>query len=260
MPWFGLGVWKSESGEETENAIKYALDAGYVHIDTASLYKNEESVGKAVNGYGIPRKEVFVTTKLWNSDQGYDSTFKALETSLDKMQMDYVDLYLIHWPKGELSVETWKAMEEINEKGLAKAIGVSNFMVNQLEEFLPHCKIVPAVNQVEYHPYLTLTDLREYCQKQGIQLEAWSPIMQGEVTKVPELIEIGEKYGKSPVQVTLRWDLQNSVVTIPKSVKQHRIADNGNIFDFELSEEDMAKINGLNRDHRFGPDPLNFDF
>ncbi len=260
MPWFGLGVWKSKSGEETENAIKYALDAGYIHIDTASLYKNEESVGAAINGSGLPREEVFVTTKLWNSDQGYDSTFKALDDSLSKLQMDYIDLYLIHWPKGDLSVETWKAMEEIYEKGLAKAIGVSNFMVNQLEDFLPNCNVIPAVNQVEYHPYLTLTDLRSYCKGQGIQLEAWSPIMQGEVMNVPELIEIGEKHGKSPAQVTLRWDLQNEVVTIPKSVKQHRVQENGEIFDFELSSEEMATIDGLNRDHRFGPDPLNFDF
>lgn len=260
MPWFGLGVWKSKSGKETENAVKYALDAGYVHIDTASLYANEESVGKAIRESGIAREEVFVTTKIWNTDQGYDSTFKALEISLDKLQMDYVNLYLIHWPKGELSVETWRAMEEIHEKGLAKAIGVSNFMEMHLEDLLPQCKIIPAVNQVECHPYLTCTDLRDYCRSKNIQLEAWSPIMKGEVISVPLLIEYGNKYRKTPAQIALRWELQKEIVTIPKSVKKHRIEENCNVFDFELSMEEVEKINGLNRDHRFGPDPFNYNF
>ncbi len=208
----------------------------------------------------IDRKEIFVTTKLWNSDQGYDSTFSALETSLNKLQMDYVDLYLIHWPKGQNSVDTWKAFEEIYGKGLAKAIGVSNFMVSQLEEFLHHCKIAPAVNQVEFHPYLTLPELETYCKSKSIQLEAWSPIMQGEVMSVALLVEIGNKYSKSPAQVTLRWDLQHEVVTIPKSVQKHRIEENCDIFDFELTSEELQKIGRLNRNHRFGPDPLNFDF
>lgn len=260
MPWFGLGVWRSKSGKETENAVRWAIDAGYIHIDTAALYKNEESVGKAIRESGKDRGEIFVTTKVWNSDQGYDSTFKALEVSLNKLQMDYVDLYLIHWPKGDLSVETWRAMEKIYEKGLAKAIGVSNFMVSQLEEFLPHCEIIPAVNQVEYHPYLTLTDLVNYCRDNSIQLEAWSPIMQGEVVNVPLLKDLGDKYGKSPAQVALRWDVQQDIITIPKSIKQHRIEENCNIFDFELTLEDMSEVSALNRNHRFGPDPLNFDF
>ncbi len=260
MPIFGLGVWRSKSGEETENAVKWAIEAGYIHIDTASLYKNEESVGKGIRGSVKARSEIFVTTKLWNTDQGYDSTFKALETSLEKLQMDYVDLYLIHWPKGKISIETWRAMEKIFQQGKAKAIGVSNFMINQLDEFLPQCEIVPAVNQVEYHPYLTLVDLVTYCKENDIQLEAWSPIMQGEVMNVPLLKEIGEKYNKTPAQVTLRWDLQQSIITIPKSIKQHRIVENSHIFDFELSEEEMGQISNLNRNHRFGPDPLNFDF
>jgi len=260
MPWFGLGVWRSKSGEETENAVKWALEAGYIHIDTASLYKNEESVGNAIRETGIDRQEIFVTTKLWNSDQGYKSTFTALEASLNKLQMDYVDLYLIHWPKGDLSVETWKAFEEIHEKGLAKAIGISNFMLNQLEEFLPHCNIIPTVNQVEFHPYLTLPELEGFCKTKSIQFEAWSPIMQGGVTEVPLLVELGKKYGKSPAQVALRWDLQHAVITIPKSVKKHRIEENCEVFDFELTTEEIRNIDNLNRDHRFGPDPLNFDF
>ncbi len=260
MPWLGLGVWKSRSGKETENAVKWAIEAGYIHIDTASIYKNEESVGKAIRESGIDRSDVFITTKLWNADQGYQSSFIALETSLNKLQMDYVDLYLIHWPKGELSVETWAAFEEIFQSGKAKAIGISNFMMNHLEEFLPHCDIIPAVNQVECHPYLTLQDLRKYCRSHSIQVEAWSPIMKGAVNEVSLLVDIGTRYGKSPAQVALRWDLQHDIVTIPKSVNKHRIEENADIFDFELTAEEMSQIDGLNRHHRYGPDPLNFNF
>ena len=260
MPWLGLGVWRSELGEETENAVKWALDAGYTHVDTASFYQNEESVGKAIKDSGRDRSDVFVTTKLWNSDQGYHSTFAALETSLEKLGMYYIDLYLIHWPKGELSVETWRAMEEIYQKGQARSIGVSNFMVSHLKDFLPHCEIIPAVNQVELHPYLTAVELREFCKSHSIQMEAWSPIMKGEVVNEPVVVEIGNKHGKSPAQVVLRWDLQHEIITIPKSVKQDRIEENRDIFDFVLEPNEMERIDQLNKNHRFGPDPLDFNF
>ncbi|MDA0195184.1 MAG: aldo/keto reductase [Bacteroidetes bacterium] len=260
MPVFGLGVWKSEAGTETENAVTWALETGYIHIDTASLYKNEDSVGKAVKESGIPREQLFITTKVWNTDQGYKSTLKAFDDSLEKLGMDYVDLYLIHWPNGDLSVKTWKALEEIHSQGRSKAIGVSNFMVSHLDEFLPHCNVKPAVNQVEFHPYLQLRELQSFCQTNGIQLEAWAPIMKGHVSEVKELIEIGEKYGKTPPQVTIRWELQLGVITIPKSVRQHRIVENADVFDFELSATDMEVIASLEKNYRYGMDPYNFDF
>jgi len=260
MPVFGLGVWKSQAGSETENAVSWALEAGYIHIDTAALYKNEESVGKAVRESGIQREDLFITTKVWNTDQGYESTLKAFDDSLGKLRMDYADLYLIHWPKGDLSVETWKALEEIHSQGRTKAIGVSNFMVSHLEQFLPHCHVKPAVNQVEFHPYLQLRELQSFCRTNGIQLEAWAPIMKGHVSEVKELIEIGEKYGKTPAQVTIRWELQLGVITIPKSVRQHRINENADVFDFELSDADMEVIASLEKNSRFGMDPYNFDF
>jgi len=208
MPWFGLGVFLSNEGEEVENAVKVALQNGYRHIDTAAIYKNERGVGKAIKESGVPREEIFITSKVWNTDQDYKTTLAAYEVSLEKLQTDYLDLYLIHWPKGKRSVETWKAMEEIYEQGKVKAIGISNFLVHHLEEFLPECKITPAVNQVEFHPELLQPDLLEYCQKRGIQLEAWSPIMKGRVNDIPLMRELGVKYGKKPVQIVLRWDIQ----------------------------------------------------
>jgi diketogulonate reductase-like aldo/keto reductase len=255
MPWFGLGVFLSNEGEEVENAVKVALQCGYRHIDTAAIYKNERGVGKAVKESGIPREEIFITSKVWNTDQGYKTTLAAYEASLEKLQTEYLDLYLIHWPKGKRSVETWKALEEIYEKGKVKAIGISNFLVHHLDEFLPECKIMPAVNQVEFHPELLQPDLLEYCQKRGIQLEAWSPIMKGRVNDIPLMQELGVKYGKKPVQIVLRWDIQKGVVTIPKSIVAERIISNADIFDFELSEDDMAKIDKLDKNARIGGHP-----
>jgi diketogulonate reductase-like aldo/keto reductase len=255
MPWFGLGVFLSNEGEEVENAVKVALQNGYRHIDTAAIYKNERGVGKAVKESCIPREEIFITSKVWNTDQGYKTTLAAFEASLERLQMDYLDLYLIHWPKGKRSVETWKALEEIYKKGQAKAIGISNFLVHHLEEFLPDCKIMPAVNQYEFHPELLQPDLLEYCKKRGIQPEAWSPIMKGRVNNIPLMQELAAKYGKNPVQIVLRWDIQKGVVTIPKSVISERIISNADIFDFELSEEDMAKIDKLDKNARIGGHP-----
>ncbi len=260
MPWLGLGVFQSVDGNEVINAIHSALDTGYRSIDTAAVYRNEKGVGSAICESSVPRNEIFLTSKVWNSEQGYDSTKAAFEESLEKLQTDYLDLYLIHWPKGQLSLETWKAMEELYEAGRIRAIGVSNFLVHHLEDFLPHCKVIPAVNQVEFHPRLVQPELLKYCQEKGIQPEAWSPIMRGQVMEIPLLKELGEKYGKSPVQITLRWDIQKGVITIPKSVTKERIQSNADIFDFELLPEEMAQIDALDLNQRTGPHPDQISF
>lgn len=257
MPWLGLGVYKAQAGEEVEQAIRFAFEAGYRHIDTAAFYANEESVGKAVRESGLPRSEVFVTTKVWNTDQGYDQTLRAFEASLKRLGFDYVDLYLVHWPVSGKYRETWRALERIYDEKLARAIGVSNFQIHHLEDILAHGNVVPAVNQVEYHPLLTQEPLRQFCRKHHIQLEAWSPIMRGNLD-LPVLQELAQKYNKTPAQIVLRWDLQNEVVTIPKSVRRERIFENADLFDFSLSDEDMRRISALNRNHRFGPDPDTF--
>ncbi|BCG58745.1 aldo/keto reductase [Paenibacillus sp. URB8-2] len=264
MPWFGLGVFKVEEGPELENAVKVAIKHGYRSIDTAAIYGNEEGVGRGIRQgleeASIGREELFVTSKVWNADLGYESTLAAYETSLQKLGLDYLDLYLIHWPKEGKFKEAWRALETIYKEGRVKAIGVSNFQIHHLEELMVDAEIKPMVNQVEYHPRLTQKELQQYCQQQGIQFEAWSPLMQGELLDNQELKEIADKYNKSIAQVILRWDLQNGVVTIPKSTKEHRIVENASIFDFELTQEDMKQIDNLNQNHRVGPDPDNFDF
>jgi len=260
MPGLGLGVWQSTDGPEVENAVLWALEAGYRSIDTAAIYGNEGGVGNALKASGLPRDEIFLTTKVWNSDQGYQSTLVALDLSLKKLKTDYVDLYLVHWPVKGQYLETWKALEDIYEKGLAKAIGVSNFMVHHLKDLIQNCQITPMVNQVEFHPYLIQPNLLGFCRRLNIQMEAWGPLMKGNFTEVKELRLLAEKYNKSPAQILLRWDLQHGVVTIPKSTKQSRIQSNANIFDFELDAEDMAMLNALDKGYRFGPDPHNFNF
>ncbi len=255
MPWLGLGVFRAQEGEEVENAVRIAIEHGYRSIDTAAVYQNEVGVGKAVRESGIPREEIFLTSKVWNSDQGYHSTLHAFEESLEKLQTNYLDLYLIHWPKGKLSVETWKAMEELYEKKRIRAIGISNFLVHHLENFLPQCKVIPAVNQVEFHPELIQPELLNYCNQKNIQMEAWSPIMKGRVVSLPVIQALAAEYGKTTVQIVLRWDIQKEIVTIPKSVSPERIISNADIFDFELSDEDMAKIDRLDRNNRIGPHP-----
>jgi methylglyoxal/glyoxal reductase len=260
MPWLGLGVYKVKNGDEVINAVKTALAAGYRHVDTAAFYENEEGVGQAIKESGVPREQVFVTTKVWNSDQGYETTLKAFETSLKKLGLDYIDLYLVHWPVKGKYKETYKALEKLYKDGLVRAIGVSNFQIHHLEDLMAECEIKPMVNQVEYHPHLTQKELHAFCKQHHIQLEAWSPLMRGGLQEEPILIEIGKKYGKSTAQVILRWDLQNEVVTIPKSVTPSRIKENANIFDFELTTEEMERIDALNMNKRIGPDPDNFDF
>ncbi|PLR84311.1 MULTISPECIES: aldo/keto reductase [Bacillus] len=260
MPWFGFGVFKVKEGQEVIESVKAALKAGYRSVDTAAVYKNEEGVGQAIKESGVPREELFVTTKVWNADQGFDSALNAFETSLKKLELDYVDLYLIHWPVKGKYKETWRALEQLYKDGRVRAIGVSNFHIHHLQDLLADAEIKPMVNQVELHPLLAQIELHEFCKNQGIQMEAWSPLAQGELLNNNALKEIGAKYHKSPAQVILRWDLQREIVTIPKSINENRIIENANIFDFELSRDDMEKINSLNENRRVGADPDNFDF
>ncbi|MCL1942223.1 MAG: aldo/keto reductase [Candidatus Azobacteroides sp.] len=260
MPYLGLGVFKVSDGEEVMDAVKTALKVGYRSIDTAAVYRNENGVGEAVKESDIPREEIFMTTKLWNINQGYDRVFSAFDKSLARLGMDYVDLYLIHWPVKGKYLDSWRALEELYQSGKARAIGVCNFLQHHLEDVLSHCNIKPMVNQIEYHPYLTQPQLIKFCIDHDIRPEAWSPLMQGHVTEVNVLNDIGKKYGKSAVQVVLRWDLQNGVITLPKSVHPDRIKDNADIFDFSLTPEEMETIDNLNQGFRFGPDPDNFNF
>lgn len=260
MPNFGLGVYKSQDGEEVINAIHYAVKAGYRSIDTASLYFNETGVGEAIKQCGLPREELFITTKVWNSDQGYESTLAAFEESMKKLDLEYLDLYLIHWPVKEKYKDTWRALEKLYKDGRVRAIGVSNFHQHHLEDLMSVAQVKPMVNQVELHPFLSQVELRAYCQSEGIAIEAWSPLARGRVLQDPTLAELAAKYNKSIPQIVLRWDLQHGIITIPKSVHEQRIIDNADIFDFELSAEDMKKIDSLNRNERTGQNPDNFHF
>ncbi|OIJ88331.1 aldo/keto reductase [Streptomyces colonosanans] len=261
MPQLGFGVWQVPD-DEAESAVATALEAGYRSIDTAAIYGNEEGVGKAVATSGIRREDLFVTTKLWNSDQGYDSTLRAFDTSLEKLGLEYVDLYLIHWPlpsRGTF-VETYKAFEKIYADGRAKAIGVSNFLPEHLETLIGATSVIPAVNQIELHPHLQQHAAREYHAEQGIHTEAWSPLGQGKgLLEVPAIVAIAQKHGRSPAQIVLRWHLQLGTIVIPKSVTPSRIKENIQVFDFSLDTEDMAAISALNEDRRIGPDPAAFD-
>lgn len=260
MPWLGLGVFKVQDGEEVVNSVKAALEVGYRSIDTAAVYGNEEGVGKAIAESNVPREELFITTKVWNANHGYESTLAAFDESIRKLGLDYLDLYLVHWPlpsQGKY-VETWRALEKLYKDGRVRAIGVSNFKIHHLEDIIANCEITPMVNQVEYHPRFNQSELHEFCKKHKIQLEAWSPLMQGGLLDEPVLVEIANKYNKSTAQIIIRWDVQSGVVTIPKSVKPQRIAENADIFDFELSEEDMDKINALNQNQRMFADPDTF--
>lgn len=254
MPRLGLGVWKVTDPGDVERAIHAAVQTGYRSIDTASFYKNEAEVGQAIRSCGVPREELFITTKIWNEDQGYDKTLAAFEESRKRLGLEVVDLLLIHWPGKDKYIDTWRAFEKLYREGFVRAIGVSNFQIHHLDKLIEASEIVPAVNQVEFHPLLTQKELLAYTKEKGIQLEAWSPLMQGNLDQ-PVLKEIAAKYGKTPAQVVLRWDLQHGVVTIPKSITPSRIAENADIFDFELTAEDMDRIDSLNQNHRFGPDP-----
>ncbi len=264
MPWLGLGVFKVQEGEEVTNAVKFAIRSGYRSIDTAAAYRNEEGVGQAIAAaireYGVTRDQLFITSKVWNSDQGYQTTLDAFDLSLKRLGLDYLDLYLVHWPvRGKYKI-TWKALEHIYKSGKVRAIGVSNFHKHHLEDLLADAEVVPAVNQIELHPYLSQAPLRAFNRELGIQVEAWSPLGQSRVLEDPVIAGLAAKHGKTPAQVVLRWDLQSGIVTIPKSVREARIVENADVFDFELSAEDMQAIDGLNRDERVGSDPDNFNF
>ncbi|MGW2697014.1 aldo/keto reductase [Streptomyces sp. NPDC001296] len=261
MPQLGFGVWQVPD-DEAESAVATALEAGYRSIDTAAIYGNEEGVGKAVATSGIPRQDLFITTKLWNRDHGYDSTLRAFDTSLTKLGLEYVDLYLIHWPlpsRGTF-VDTYKALEAIYADGRAKAIGVSNFLPEHLRTLIEETSVIPAVDQIELHPHLQQHAAREYHAEQGIATEAWSPLGQGKgLLEVPAIVAIAQKHNRTPAQVVLRWHLQLGNVVIPKSVTPSRIRENIDVFDFTLDTEDMAAISALNEDRRIGPDPATFD-
>ena len=261
IPQLGFGVFQIEP-EKTVDAVRTALDVGYRHIDTAEMYVNEKQVGEGVNGSDIPREQVFITSKLNNGFHAYDDALKATDQTLADLGVDAVDLFLIHWPLPEVGdfVETWKALEKIYADGKARAIGVSNFQKHHLERLFAETEIVPAVNQIEVHPYLTQDDLRAFNADHGIATEAWSPIAQGDVLDDPVLKKIAEEKGKSTAQVTLRWHIQRGDIIFPKSVTRSRVEENFDIFDFELSGDDVAAIDGLNKNKRRGPDPDTFNY
>lgn len=260
MPWFGLGVWQVEDGNEAIDSVKAALKSGYRAIDTAAAYGNEESVGKAIKESGLARDELFITSKVWNKDQGYESTLAAFEETMKKLDLDVLDLYLIHWPVAGKYKDTWRAMEKLYKDGRIRAIGVSNFQTHHLDDLLADAEVVPAVNQVEFHPLLTQSELLAYSEEKGIQLEAWSPLARGKLFDNEVIKKIADKYGKEPAQVILRWVLDKGVVVITRSVKEKRIASNAEIFDFKLTVEEIDRISALNKNERTGPDPDNFDF
>ncbi|WP_046213777.1 aldo/keto reductase [Paenibacillus wulumuqiensis] len=260
MPWFGLGVWQVEEGEDATQSVTAAIKAGYISIDTAAAYKNEESVGKAIRDSGVPRDQLFITSKLWNGDQGYESALAAFDATMEKLGLDVLDLYLIHWPVKGKYKDSWRAMEKLYKEGRIRAIGVSNFQPHHLDDLLADAEVVPAVNQIEFHPLLTQNELLDYCAQKGIQVEAWSPLAQGKLFDNEVVTAIAEKYGKSPAQVLLRWVLDKGVVVLTRSVKEERIVDNANIFDFQLTADEVDQLNALNKNERTGPDPDNFNF
>jgi diketogulonate reductase-like aldo/keto reductase len=255
MPRLGLGTYKSEPGAQVAESVEAALELGYRGFDTAALYANEADVGRVLAESGIAREELFVATKVWNSEQGYASTLAAFEGSIELLGMEYVDLYLVHWPIPSLMEPTWRAMEHIARSGRARAIGVCNHLPHHLEALLALAEIPPAVDQLELHVWNQMRDLRDYAGERGITVQAWAPIIRGRVAEIPELARIGARHGKTPAQVAIRWILQSGVTTIPKSVHRARIAENADVFDFALSAEEMATVDALDREERIGPDP-----
>ena len=257
MPRLGLGTYKSAEGGDVEGAVEAALGIGYRGIDTASLYGNEEGIGRGLASSGVPRAEIFVASKVWNDEQGFDATLAAFERSLGRLGTDYLDLYLVHWPRPE-TAETWRALERLYAEGAVRAIGVCNHLPHHLEALLATADIAPMVNQYEFHPWLQQPELREMCERLGIVVQAWAPLMKGRTAEEPLLAEIGGRHGKSAPQVAIRWLLQHGAATIPKSVHPERIAENANVFDFALADEEMRAIDGIGRTERLGPHPDRF--
>jgi methylglyoxal/glyoxal reductase len=253
IPAIGLGTWKIPN-DEVADIIVEAIKIGYRHIDTAAVYKNEEGVGEGIRKSGIDRADIFVTTKVWNDDQGFLTTLRAFDKSLERLGLDYVDLYLIHWPK-PLNSETWRALEQLYNQGKVRAIGVSNFHPHHFDNLLLTAKIKPMINQFELHPKLTQETSVMYFQNQGVVVESWSPLMRGQLNDSEILNDLAKKYGKTPAQIVLRWNMEKGFVTIPKTVKVERLIENFSIFDFQLSEDDTRRIDSMNINHRTGPDP-----
>ncbi|GGH98647.1 MAG TPA: aldo/keto reductase [Staphylococcus sp.] len=264
IPALGLGTFRVENNDECREAVKHAIISGYTHIDTAQIYNNEEKVGQGIKEgleeSGLKREDLFITTKLWMSDYGRENVQLAYEASLKRLGLDYVDLYLIHWPGQDTALisETWKAMEDLYNEGKIKNIGVSNFHVNHLEELLKQASIKPVINQIECHPYLIQKDLRAYLEAQKIVAQSWSPLMNGQILEDEVVKEIANELGKTPAQVIIRWNIDENIVVIPKSVTPSRIEENLNVFDFELSDSQLSRLNALNKDERIGPDPETF--
>lgn len=259
MPLLGLGVYAPKHNDEVRQAVEWALEAGCRLIDTAAAYGNEREVAEAVRSSGIPRSDIFITTKVWNDDQGYTRTLRAFNRSLERLALDVVDLYLIHWPIKEHRAETWRALEKIYSDGRARAIGVSNHYPTHLDELLTGAHITPAINQIEFSPYCYLPDVLDYCRQKTIQPEGYAPLVRGEKQDDPKLLVLAEKYEKTTYQLLVRWSLQHGVVTIPKSVKRDRIQENFNILNFTISDDDMALMNTFYDNTRIAPDPRDIE-
>ena len=256
MPLFGIGVWRMEPGRETREAVTLALELGYIHIDTASMYKNEEDVGAAVQESSLPRENLFITSKVHTSEVGYDATLEAFERSLQKLKLSYIDLYLIHKPVEGFRQNTWKALEKLKNDGICRSIGVSNFSPRHLDEILEICEFIPAVNQIEMNPFLAQKTISDYCRSKNIHITGFCPLARTEKSKDPAIVDVANECGKTWAQVMIRWSLQKQITTIPKSVNPQRIRENSDVFDFELNEKQMQRLDDLDQGFRLRPDPM----
>ena len=256
MPLFGIGVWRMEPGRETREAVTLALELGYIHIDTASMYNNEEDVGASVQESNLPREKLFITSKVHTIEVGYDATLEAFERSLKKLKLSYIDLYLIHKPVEGFRQNTWEALEKLKKDGICRSIGVSNFSPRHLDEILEICEFIPTVNQIEMNPFLTQKTISEYCRAKNIHITGFCPLARTEKSKDPAIVDVANECGKTWAQVMIRWSLQKQVTTIPKSAQPQRIRENSEVFDFELNEKQMRRLDDLDQGFRLRPDPM----